>query len=633
MEQDIKSFQVVESENARTMPLEHLSETFIPTHLFWKLLTRGHHVLLGARGQGKTALLRMIAFDGLSALAKNDSNVREMVASKKFFGIYLPTKLEWVQTLYLQVGDTGLSHAEAFSLKFNLSSCMAFVETVKSCLRHYFADEDLIVRERECCRKIARVWKLKVDTGSLDDVIDCLKRVNYEWQVEVSLGKFKKSVRRARARNNPMERAMAVFSMQAFAPLKMGIEVVSKVLMIPDSATWLLCLDEAEYMLPEHQIIINSFMRVASGNLFLKIATMPFSHYTLDTNITTAPISPGDDFEYLHMDEGAFCVSGSKGPGMQGDVDAELADNEFRFGELLFQKVASKYCVSKDADKSSLISVFGKSKLLDNSNDMDWSPNSTNMMLLKKHATQALLDRAKRLHVEGDVERLKDAVGRKVRGALLLREAGEHMSGHRKSDVFSGAKMIVRCADGNPRQLIRILNYFFANMGSESRKANKISSRKQDDTLVAVAKNFLNQIRSYQDVGLELYQTVCDVGKFMQKELYDKPLTGDLRLSIAVKDLAKTDGHQAKLIQSAIKFGVLKPNDLTKLNYGARANLAGNYHLSYAFSPYFRTLPRKGKSITLGGLKAALRKAKAKMGSIATASASSRVSQQLLLDI
>lgn len=630
MSQDVKSFQFVESENARAMPLEQLSETFIPTRLFWKLLTRRHHILLGARGQGKTALLRMLAFEGLSALAMSDSNVRKIVDAKKIFGIYLPTKLEWVQTLYLQVGGSGLSHVDAFSLKFNLSSCMAFVSTVKACLRYYFKGEDLIVRERECCTKIARVWKLNTDTGSLDDIIDCLKQINYEWQTAVSFGRFKKE-REFKICDRALERALAVFAAQAFVPLKIGIDVVSRILLLPETVTWLLCLDEAEYMLPEHQIIINSFMRVASGNLFLKVATMPFSHYTLDTDIAEAPISPGDDFEYLPMDEGAFCVPGIGDSDVQREADVEFSDNEFRFGELLFQKVVCKYCASKDSDKSTLVSTFGKSKLLDNSKDMDWSPTSNNMMLLKKHATQALIDRAKKLHEKGDVEKLKNEVGRKVRGALLLREDEEHMSGHRKSDVFSGARMIVRCADGNPRMLIRILNYFFANMGDAGKNGIKVSARKQDDTLVAVAKNFLNQIRSYQGVGLELYQAVCQIGEFMQKELYDKPLTGDLRLSVAVKDLAETDERQAKLIQAAIKFGVLKPNDLTKLNYGARANLAGNYHLSYVFAPYFRVLPRKGKQITFGGIKGALRKGKLKLNGAPRAF--SRKLQQLLLDI
>lgn len=630
MAQNMRSIQLVESENARTMPLAQLSETFILTRLFWKMLARRHYVLLGARGQGKTALLRMLAFEGLSALARIDANVRRIVDAKERFGIYLPTKLEWVQTLNLQVDDSGLSQMEAFSWKFNLSSCLAFVSTVKHCLRYYLSDEDLIVREREFCKKITDVWKLNLDTGSVDDVADYLKQINYEWQVAVSLGRFKR-IGDNEVTKGELGCTFAVFSTNAFTPLKAGIDIISKILDIPDDSIWFLCLDEAEYMLPAHQKIINSFMRVASRNLYLKIATMPFSHYTLETNVPGVTISPGDDFEYLHMDEGAFCVAGQEDRSVQDEVDTELADNEFRFGELLFQKVVSKYFPAKIAENSSLLSVFGKSVLLDNSNNQDWSPVSNNMRLLKKHATSSICARAVSLFRDGNYERLRNEVGRKVRGALLLRESQERMRGHRKSDIFSGARMIVRCADGNPRLLIRILNCFFADIGVVGKNGIKIAPRKQEDTLVSIAKNFLNQIRSYQDVGLELFKTVSDIGEFMRKEFYGKPLTGDMKLSIAIRDVAETDDRHAKLIQAAIKHGVLKPNDLSKINYGARANLAGSYHLSYIFSPLFRIQPRKGKSITFKGIKTALRKLKKDDDAAKTSNASK--TQQLMLGI
>ena len=84
----------------------------------------------------------------------------------------------------------------------------------------------------------------------------------------------------------------------------------------------------------------------------------------------------------------------------------------------------------------------------------------------------------------------------------------------------------------------------------------------------------------------------------MASELYDKPIASDCVFSIKIPEPREDDLVRRELIKSAIKYGVLKPNDISKINYGAKATLEGLYHLSYIFCPLFRIQPRVGKAVS-----------------------------------
>lgn len=582
----------LEIENARNLTMKQLSSTFIPTAIFRRLLSRKHHILLGARGQGKTALFRMLAFEGLSAFAQIDKDIKKIVDAKMFVGMYLPTKLEWVQSLSLQTGDMGMSPSDAFTWKLNLSSCLSFIQTARACLEYYVTScEKRILLEREFCKKVSLEWKLGVDCGVLDDVDRRLKKIGYEWQVAVSM----KMICPNRSLSGEYEQAFGVFLTKSFIPVRRGMDLLGEILGFKAETAWLVCIDEAEYMTVEQQKIINSFMRVAPGNLFLKIATMPFSHYTLETDQPAAPVSSSHDFEYLHMEEGLIDFEGVHV--LKEDEDDDLSERELRFGDLLLRKVIQEYYGTRISADATLQTLFGRSRLLDGVQKTDWGPKSANMTLLRQYAGSPLLARAEKLLMEVSRTKFQNEVGRKVREALLLVDDTKRCTGNKKSEIFSGARMIVRCADGNPRLMIRILNNIFAGDVAGA-KEGKIKPRKQNEILNVLAKNLLNQIRSFPGVGPSLFADIMKIGSFLQNELHGRPLTSDPVFSIRIKEPQPEDSKMREMIQAAIKYGVLKPNDSGKINYGAESILAGDYHLAYIFSPYFKILPRKGKAIS-----------------------------------
>lgn len=591
----------LEVENARNLSVDQLAGTFIPTKLFDQLLSASHQVLLGARGQGKTALFRMLSFDGLSVLAETDEWVRSTIDERKYIGIYLPTKLEWIQSLASQADGEIIAPAKAFLWKLNLSSCIALLITAASCVRYYCQDQRMrTIKELSFCRKVSVVWHLGCLCESFDSVTDRLKELSFAWQVEISRRGMMGAVDADMPLPSPLDEAFAVFSTPSFEPLIQGIRVIAAELGLSNTTAWLLCIDEAEWMSSEQQRVVNSFMRVApESNLFLKIATLPFSHYTLETAHGQAPLVPGQDFDYIHMDFGGAEV-------LHMDEAERRWGKEYAFGEILFERLMAKHFPDVSARYSSLTDLLGDCPLLDRDLDQDWSEDSVYMSLLREYANESFLSRAEaQLDAEAGNGKFMDSIGRKVKGALLLRDDSDKRVGHKKSALYSGARMVIKCADGNPRVFIRILKNLLKTISSDF-AVLRVNPSKQEDVLRGLAENFLNQIKSYQNVGQDLHKIVVKLGNYISRCLYGRKLTGDIVGSFSIAEPAHDDEKSLDLLKAAVRYGVIKPNDSVKVNYGGNTIIAGDYHLSYTFCPYFRTLPRKGTTVSLRNLVHAL---------------------------
>src|SRR3954469_17449423 len=127
-----------EIENARNLNTKELVDTFVPTQSFWRLLSAKHHVILGARGSGKTALAKMLSHDHLAML--DDARAQSAIREQQFIGVYVPTRLEWVGALKNKPWQSEKQKEEFFQWRLNLSCCLALVTTLESCIRSYPGD-------------------------------------------------------------------------------------------------------------------------------------------------------------------------------------------------------------------------------------------------------------------------------------------------------------------------------------------------------------------------------------------------------------------------------------------------------------------------------------------------------------
>ncbi len=567
--------------NARNLSVEDLVGTFVPTQSFWRLLSAENHVLLGSRGSGKTAVAKMLSHDHLSRL--KDPRTQEMVTADAYIGMYVPTRLTWVGGLRNKPWQTRGEKELFFQWRLNVATCLALLDTVASCLRQHVRIAGERARlERRFCGEVSTYW---VDTGdkylTLAELERYLRNIEYRRQQQIA---------RLRSTNTPMtaeEPVGVTFEMDLFEPLRAGIQRASEVLNLPKDAAWLLCLDEAEFLDIDHHRILNSHMRAFSENLFMKVTTKPYCHYTLETT-TPQMLDPGHDFEYIYLDSD---------PDFTERAAGEQHHMGTRFARDLFERraeVSGEPYASADVDP-----LVGRSALLD-PREEDWDPDTANWRYLKKYASDATIKRAERLRGSRS---FMFSVGRKIHGALLLRHDAAKGRGNTASTAYSGATMMMRCGDGNPRRLVRIFNQILLKAAPKLRKGQRgsddrpiVSRSEQTRLLGSFARNELLPARSEPPFGDDLYELIQQIGQYMREHLHGRKLTTDQVSSVSTRlDIEDAIWDRVKC---AVGLGLLYPNVNPK-NPDELPVRKGTFHLAYALAPEFQILPRRGRSVAL----------------------------------
>jgi len=585
-----------EVDNARNLSRHELVETFIPTQSFWRLLSAKHHVLLGARGQGKTALAKMLSHDHLALLAqtRDEPRAQSAVRGQEFIGIYLPTRLEWVGGLKNKFWLNEKEQEELFQWRLNIASCIAFIPVASSCICTYVDGRAKQAQaERELTKLLSKDWVIE-HNAAFEDLLQLrrhLEDTDYWKEIRIV---------RERARGTPLSGDFPVglaFDLELFTPLRQGIRHLSRLLSINPACTWLLCLDEAEFLGVMHQRIINSHMRAYPDNLFIKLSTMPYCHYTLATNIGPELV-PGEDFAYVNMDSDRVLTARTRG-------EADTIGT--RFGRTLFRKLieASDPQILTGGDQSpdqgppSVSDVLGPSEILDPWRER-WEADSPNMQILEKYGSAETIARAHKLLGSPG---FRFAIGRKINGPLLLRKQVDELKGNKALTAYSGARMAIRCADDNPRRMISIFNALLMLRSREQkrrmatgRRAPWISAEDQTRAMRTLSASILNHYRSFPEVGPELHAFICMLGEYMRADLHDKPLTTDQVTSVMITDtISERDWH---LVCVAVGQGLLHPN-VGSGNPDEMPWREGTFHLAYALAPYFFLLPRRGKAAKL----------------------------------
>jgi hypothetical protein len=333
-------------------------------------------------------------------------------------------------------------------------------------------------------------------------------------------------------------------------------------------------------------------MRAYPDNLFIKLTTMPYCHYTLATNIGV-PLVPGQDFAYVNMDSDRVLTAR-----VTGDPDTIGT----QFGRKLFKKLVEASVPDPTANERDLptaTEALGESEILDPRQE-DWSADSENMRLLERYASAETVARARRLL---GTPAFASAIGRKINGPLLLRKQVAEWTGNKALTAYSGARMAIRCADDNPRHMIRIFNALrMVQSGKRQRlmrvrRTASVSPEDQTRAMRALSTSTLNQYRSFPEVGPELHEFLCMIGEFMRVELHEKPLTTDQITSFVIDNSISM--RDWKLVRVAVGHGLLHPNVGTT-NPDEMPWREGTFHLAYALAPHFLLLPRRGKAIKLG---------------------------------
>ena len=593
-----------EIDNARNLSRRQMVDTFVPTEAFWRLPSQKHHVILGSRGSGKTALAKMLSHDHLSCL--EHPRAKNYIRNKEYIGIYLPTRLEWVGALKNKPWQNEAEKEALFQWRLNLSSCMALLQTIESCNNTFTRGRALQARtEREICINLSTSWfEDGIQLETFKEVQRKLDEIHFRKH-------FQLEKQRILGKLPPDEMLIGIaFDTDIFLPLRYGIKICSNLLNISNDTTWLICIDEAEFLDTEHHKVLNSYMRAYTDNIFFKITTMPYCHYTLETN-TRVSLVDGQDFEYVYIDYDRVLLE--RATNEINTIGTQFARKLFKkradaSGITAYQRpMATKRKGKRTKGKHveiNLRELLGYSKVLD-PKDNDWSIGSQNMGLLEKYASESTLKKAKSLL---GTKKFGNQISRKMHGALILRELKDNLAGNMGSDAYGGASMVARCGDANPRRLIRIFNKMILvkwkviNDGSIFRDGTdlRIPQDIQTAALESISSTTLSRTKSEPKIGNKLYDFIVDIGNYMHNHLHNQKLSTDQISSIEIDSRISDDDWEN--IKCAVGLGLLYPN----VKQNKRDELpfkSGSFRLSYILAPYFFLLPRRGKPHKLSTIK------------------------------
>lgn len=503
-------------------------------------------------------------------------NYARAALEANLIGIYVPASAAFTGDLRNKPWQSEQEAEEYFVWRLNLQSCAALTYVIRSCIEQYRRREQLPVQVQvDICRELSRIW-----TGGRHSytTYDGLRLALSELEVE-----HQAVIRRARMIGASVQSPDDHFHTDLFLPLRHAIKVIRTFLALPDDAVWMLCLDEVEYLTVAQHRILNTQLRSASGDLVFKIATMPFAHHTLATNMED-PVREGHDFEYVYVDREPIDSRGNQGEG------AFLAFAREVFG--------LRMSARNDPLKSlSLRSLLGPSPLLDDKRVDSPQEIEQFMSLLRKHANVQTIARAERLR---GGQKFKSEIVRKLHGALALRDAVVGAHGNAKTRIYCGESLVVRCCDGNPRRLMRVVNMLIQRLEfrPDGQPVLPIDAGVQNDVLENLARDTLSRTESEPPNGEVTARYLNAIGSYMRSIFTSSPrrLGTDQVSSV---EITEEDGPDAqRFIKQAIQLSLMIPAKSVPIKTPDHT-CTGDFHLSFLFAPLFHLLPRRNKSIRL----------------------------------
>ena len=556
---------IFEHSNARYFTSDQLAEEFVWTPAFESLISNKNHIILGSRGSGKTALIKMLSHECLTKL--NDNKARKIIDERSFIATYIPLKVEWVNS----IGDIDTNN-QLFKWSLNLSSCARFLDTIRSCLYSYIDDEiERIIKEKAICNRISELW-LSKNLSTITDIYDELEIVEYK--KNIIFNKIKLGLELS----NEDLLVGVNFNTDLFKPLTMALLTVKKEIGLSDSSTFCVCIDEAEFLTKEHHRILNTHMR-SYNEIVFKITTMPYRHYTLKTD-TGTPLNMGHDFDYLNIDK----------QGLHGSTKNNTQSFFENFAEKLFRKrIESSSIINKDI---TLKSLLGNSILIDSPKDA--LPDEQLMEKVIEYCDDNTIKRAKRL-LDEDYTLFESSISRKLRGTLILKDSFQGYKGNASPFIFSGYSLVVRCADGNPRRLLRLFNYLFSKNIESCTELKPLSDKEQGAKLKEFSYSELDGLNLEVD-GKKAFDLFTTIGRFLKDKLHTDQINTDTYSSFSFN---VENDEIWRHIENAVDLGLIYPDFRGLDNDNKMPNRKGRFALAFCLSPHFYLMPRKGNSIKL----------------------------------
>lgn len=566
--------------NARHLKPNEVGESFIWSASFEKLIQNGHSVILGARGCGKTTLMKMLTIPALNSW--EDYRANQIRKNIPFYAIYISTDIYWDvknQTYSSQLERFGKFDEIISIFSVNSNVFTSLCDTFQYIIEEYRLEDD--TKEIELCKSLIEAWKLNQVIPKLTYVKEALnKRVDEVNQlVQEIIFNYKVDDKLPHP---------DYFNLNFETSVTAIIPIFERIYELGDNKKWALCFDELEFAPLWLQQKLFRSLRSRQQFLLYKLSASPILSLELEKLLQSEyAATSGNDVQIIKMwnstDTETFSsqiiTSLLKKKFPDGKAIDFFGSNEIYNSTNLYIKGSSFYKkIIGLAKKDQSFSDFLKSKKIDPKNPLM------------------------------DDNKLRDTVFRKIKPLVYFRDfyiddinkknnKVSYRSRKKASDLFSGFEVLSKICDGNPRWLIGIINSILSK-SSESGVEKNI----QFDEINGAALRFKNVIANIP-IGTNTSHSLIDiidkVGVYFKDQVLGRKFLMDPKGTFEVN--IKSDevpDDVVSLLEKAVSQGAIILINSNDDNFDFRVR-GKKFKLSYLFCLLYNIPLRSYPSVKL----------------------------------
>lgn len=472
---------------SRTFSQSRMINEFYPTSIYWSLFNDQHEVLIGRRGSGKTILLRMMRYSALKKI--NHPNAKALRDSQRYFGLTVSTHIELIGNLLHQ--EIPEKHRMIyFQFWFNCMLSLEFLSELNSFVNE---EQSFIERGRlsgNIAREIAQVWFPEDDPNKYH-----------------TLAVLERAITVIYDSSNPLNgdiNAPEVFKKTICRPIQAVSSIVTRFLGYKEEPTWLICIDEAEFLPEPFQRCINTLFRADSRKIVIKMATLPYSHLTKETlSPSVFAESNGNDFSYTTIDM------------KDGEEDFKNVTNNLCRTRL---RIALGDKVAEDLTLENFVGGVGHDDWVDYYK-FELADKTCNYSKILAGITSQLSE-SKKASIPSQTNKRKETYD-KYAPIYFFREIYKKSKkpGNYTPGWFAGSLSIRKVSEGNPRRFIRLMNEMF-----EGAKKTHLSLKAQHKIIYKFTENEFNYINSMPSCGPKLHEVLSEIAESLKEQVHGDTL-------------------------------------------------------------------------------------------------------------
>ena len=501
---------------SRNFSDDKIANEFLPISLFWTLFNDQHEILLGSRGCGKTFLLKMMRYSMIKTM--EDCRAKELVKCKDFIALYVPMHLEFVSSLNGM--DSEGKRILLFQVLFNCLLANSIMIELDALLEEVDNVVERAKKKVDLVRKLDEMWfgERLSEICAFEDLKEKIDKIYYQidWQ------NFNDTL------------IPTVFRRQICSSLLSVKNSICHILGLKKEPTWIICIDEAEFLNVSCQKCINNVFRSDSNRIALKVATLPFYHKTLETLEIGISVSDGNDFSYKI-------------------VDMDYKSNDFveLTDKLCRHRIKSRY--DKDSACDTLEDFVGK---IGNDDYVDYYKEIVGESKASYEIIMENIIDNFGAEKKGNISKysnLRKTVYDKYAPIFFLREVYKiSCKGNNKPGWYAGAKTIRKVSQGNPRMFIQIMCNLF-----DIARERILTPKAQHDVIYKFSCDICDSTKALQNNGPEAFKYLNAISEKINKKVHEGSLvTGGLNFKIS-KD-------ECRWIETAIAYSRIMADDETK---------------------------------------------------------------------